>query len=64
LAMFEVVITERSPTRWEWRVCSGGGAQLLHGQEKTLAGARYQGNRALFTLLAGGWKPMSRPERE
>jgi hypothetical protein len=62
--MFEVVIIECSPTRWEWRVCSGGGAQLLHGQEKTRAEASYQGNRALFSLLAGGWKPIARPERQ
>lgn len=61
--MFEVVIIERGPTRWEWFVCNRDGVRILHGREKTRAEARYQGNRALFSLLARGWKPMARPER-
>jgi hypothetical protein len=62
--MFEVVIIERGPTHWEWRVCNSDGVQMLHGREKTRAEAKYQGNRALFSLLVGGWKPMARPERQ
>jgi len=62
--MFEVVIIECSPTHWEWRVCNSDGVQMLHGQEQTRAEAGYQGNRALFGLLIGGWKPMARPERQ
>jgi hypothetical protein len=62
--MFEVVIIERGPTLWEWRVYNSDGVQIMHGREKTRAEARYQGNRALFSLLASGWKPMTRPERQ
>jgi hypothetical protein len=62
--MYEVVIIELSPTRWEWRVCNSDGVLIIHGREKTLAEARYQGNRALFNLLVGGWKPKTRPERQ
>jgi hypothetical protein len=53
LTMFEVVIIERGPTRWEWQVCNRDGVQIVHGREKTRAEARYQGNRALFSLLLG-----------
>jgi hypothetical protein len=69
--MFEVVIIERGPARWEWQVCDSDGVQIMHGREKSRAEARYQGNRALFTLLAGGWKleagswkPMTHPKRK
>jgi hypothetical protein len=44
-------------------VCNRDGVQILHGREKTRAEARYQGNRALFSILVRGWKPMARPER-
>jgi hypothetical protein len=71
LSMFEVVIIERGPARWEWQVCDSDGVQIMHGREKSRAEARYQGNRALFTLLAGGWKleagswkPMTHPKRK
>jgi hypothetical protein len=62
--MFEVVIIERGPTRWEWHVCNSDGVQILHGREMSRAEARYQGNRALFSLLVGGSKPMASPERQ
>lgn len=61
--MFEVVIIERGLTHWEWQVCNSDGVQILRGREKTRAEARYQGNRALFSLLVGGWKPMT-PKRQ
>jgi hypothetical protein len=60
--MFEVVIIERGPTHWEWQVCKNAGVQIMQGREKTRAEARYQGNRALFSLLASGWKPMTHPK--
>ena len=63
-SMFEVVIIERGPARWEWQVCDSDGVQIMHGLEKTRAEARYHGNRALFTLLVGGWKPMTHPKRQ
>jgi hypothetical protein len=60
--MFEVVIIERGPTHWEWQVCGNDGLQIMQGREKTRAEARYQGNRALFSVLAGPWKPMTHPK--
>jgi hypothetical protein len=33
-------------------------------EKKTRAEARYQGNRALFNHLIGGWKRKTRPERQ
>ena len=62
--MFEVVIIERGPSRWEWQVCDRDGVQILQGREKTRAEANYQGNRALFSLLSSGWKPVVRPKRD
>jgi hypothetical protein len=61
-AMFEVVIIERGPTHWEWQVQDSDGVPITTGQEKSRANARYQGYRALFSLLAVGWRPMSRPK--
>jgi hypothetical protein len=57
--MFEVVIIERGPTLWEWQVCKSEGVRVMEGRAKTRAEAKYQGNRALFSLLAGGPKPMT-----
>jgi hypothetical protein len=45
--LFEVVITKRSPTKWE-----NGNTILTHGWEYTRRTAKYQGDRALFLLLA------------
>jgi hypothetical protein len=58
-----VVIIERGLTYWEWQVCNSDGVEILRGRENTRAEARYQGNRALFSLLVGGWKPMP-PKRQ
>ena len=53
--MFEVVITKRSQTKWEWRVCDRQGAPIMNGFEGTRRAAKYRGNRALFMVLAAGW---------
>ena len=55
LDMFEVVIINRSPNRWEWLVYNRE-IPIVEGWEKTRAAAKYQGERALFMLLASGWK--------
>jgi len=50
-----VVITEFSPSKWEWRVCDRRGATIMNGFEGTRRAAKYGGDRALFLLLASGW---------
>jgi hypothetical protein len=60
--MFEVVIIQHGPTHWEWQVQDREGVPITNGREKSRANAKYQGNRALFSLLAIGSRPMSRPE--
>lgn len=62
-SMLEVVIIESGPARWEWQVCDGDGVEVVFGREQTRAESNYQGNRALFTLLVGGWK-RSIPKRQ
>jgi hypothetical protein len=54
--MFEVTITEceRSPTEWEWRVSDTSGRPLMVGWQKSRNDAKYEGERALFNLLASG----------
>jgi hypothetical protein len=54
-AVLEVITTERSPTKWEWRVCDRQGTIIMNGFESTRRAAKYKGNRALFHLLAFGW---------
>jgi len=53
--MFEVLIIERSPSRWEWRVCDRHGTTIMNGFENTRPAAKYKGDRALFILLASSW---------
>ncbi len=53
-ALLEVLITELSPTKWEWRVCDRYGTTIVGGFESTRQAAKYRGNRALFLLLASG----------
>ena len=60
--MFEVFIIERGPTHWEWQVQDREGVPITNGREKSRANAKYQGNRALFSLLAIRSRPMSRPD--
>jgi len=54
--MFEVIIAEceGSPTEWEWRVCDNSGRRLMVGWQKSRKDAKYEGERALFNLLASG----------
>ena len=54
-AVFEVLITERRPTKWEWRLCDRYGTTIMGGFESTRPAAKYTGNRALFLLLSTGW---------
>jgi hypothetical protein len=54
--MFEVVIIERGPGHWEWQVCGKNGKPVMNGREKNRKDAKYQGERALFLLLASGWR--------
>jgi hypothetical protein len=49
--MFEVVIINRRPFRWEWQLCDREGKVILGGLEKSRAAAKYAGERALFLLL-------------
>ena len=56
LDMFEVVIINRSPNRWEWLVYNRDGIPIMQGWGRTRAAAKYQGERALFILLASGWR--------
>ncbi len=49
--MFEMVLTKRGRSRWEWRVHDPIGTVVMSGSEKTRAEAKYQGDRALFLLL-------------
>ena len=50
--MLEVTVAKRRRS-WEWRVHQNG-TLLMHGRERTRPGARYQGYRSLFMLLAVG----------
>jgi hypothetical protein len=58
-AVLEVLIIERSPTKWEWRVCDRYGTAIM-GFESTRPAAKYRGNRALFLLLSTSWRQFPR----
>ena len=49
--MFDVTISKRGRSRWEWRVCDPSGKIIMHGGEKSRSMARYESARALFLLL-------------
>jgi hypothetical protein len=49
--MLEVVLAKRG-RRWEWRVLDLSGNTLMGGRENSRPEAKYQGERALFLLLA------------
>lgn len=49
--MFEVVIRNHSPIKWEWQLCDRDGYVVLRGLEKTRAAAKYRGECALFHTL-------------
>jgi hypothetical protein len=48
--MFDFVIRRRR-LRWEWQVYDLAGTIFAQGRESSRAAARYQAERALFSLL-------------
>ncbi len=52
LVMLEVVLTKRGRSGWEWRVLNSSGKAVMGGRESSRPAAKYQGERALFLLLA------------
>ncbi len=51
VTMFDVVIRNHSPIKWEWELCDRDGYVVLRGLEKTRAAAKYRGECALFHTL-------------
>ena len=49
--MFEVVLTKRGRSRWEWRVLNLSAKTVMGGWETSRPAAKYRGERALFLLL-------------
>lgn len=54
MLLFKLV--DRTRKGWDWEVFDEPGVVLAHGRQKTRPAARYQAERALFQLLATGWK--------
>jgi hypothetical protein len=54
--MKEVIVVKRRRA-WEWQLRDQSGILIMGGREKSRPAARYQGNRALFMLLATSWRP-------
>jgi hypothetical protein len=52
--MLEVVVTADQPPRWEWQVRSNG-TMIANGFADEREKAKFEGNRAMFLLLAAGW---------
>jgi hypothetical protein len=50
--MLEVVIEQPWRSTWEWRVLSSSGQTILSGRENNRPTAKYQGELAIFLLLA------------
>lgn len=50
--MLEVVVTKRGRSGWEWRVLDSSGKTVMGGRENSRRSSKYQGERALFLLLA------------
>jgi hypothetical protein len=50
--MLEVVIEKRRRSTWEWRVLGSSGRTIMSGREHNRQAAKYQGERAMFLLLA------------
>lgn len=53
--MLEFVIIKRGRS-WYWRLRDQNGTTIMGGREKTRPAARYHACRALFLLIATGWK--------
>jgi hypothetical protein len=49
--MKDVIVIKRR-RNFEWQVRDQNGALLMRGRERTRPGARYQGYRTLFMMLA------------
>jgi hypothetical protein len=47
---FEAIVRKRRRT-WRWYICTAEGKIVMLGSDASRPGARYQANRALFTLL-------------
>jgi hypothetical protein len=47
---FEAIVRKRRRS-WRWYICTAEGHLVMVGSDSTRPGARYQANRALFTLL-------------
>jgi hypothetical protein len=53
--MIEVSVTHQPP-QWEWQVTFDG-ELIANGFEREKLAARFEGNNAMFLLLASGWNP-------
>jgi hypothetical protein len=56
VAMLEVRLIDRARKGWDWQVRDEAGTVILRGRQKIRLAAKYYGERALFQLLATGWK--------
>ncbi len=52
--MLEVKVMPNRPPRWEWQVVCDG-EMIANGFEYERMEARFEGQRAMFLLLAAGW---------
>jgi hypothetical protein len=52
--MLEVTVTPDRQPRWEWQVVCNG-QMIANGFEDGQKEARFEGQRAMFLLLAAGW---------
>jgi hypothetical protein len=55
--MKDVIVIKRR-RNFEWQVRDQNGTLLMRGRERTRPGARYQGYRTLFMMLAIGPRPI------
>jgi hypothetical protein len=53
--MLEFVVIKRRRS-WDWRLHDRNGKIVAGGREKTRSAARYHAYRAIFLLIAAGWK--------
>jgi hypothetical protein len=54
-SMLDVSVTHHPP-QWEWQVTFNG-ELIANGFEREKLAARFEGNNAMFLLLAAGWNP-------
>jgi hypothetical protein len=53
--MLEFVVIKRRRS-WDWLLHDQSGKIVASGREKTRPAARYHAYRALFLVIAAGWK--------